>query len=232
MLAVNPHSAVTLHEMFRFYQILGIPERALVAARGGCSDPLSFVDKLNVAAAFIHIARFEEAAAAARDALKLEPDQPYVESQLCTGLARSNRAGEARMLADKFGTKKLDEIREGCLFDIAIGENRLADAQHILDGVAAKYPNIGMSATDVADNYAVAGGFDAAMKWLDRAYDDKEFALFTIPYDKAIPPAFFETPKWKEFWGRPLIKDWQAAHDRLEGEFARGGESAARTCFR
>jgi TolB-like protein len=224
MLAINPHSAITLHEMFRFYQIMGFPGRALIAARSAAElDPLSFVDKLNVAAALIHIARFDEAAAAAREALKLEPGQAYVESMLCTGYARSNRVPEARALAETFAARKLNEVRDGCLFDIAVGENRLADAQHILDGVAAKFPNIGLSASDLADNYAVAGSFDAAMTWLDRAYAAKEFALFTIPYDKAIPPAFFETPKWKEFWSRPLIKDWQAVHDRLEAEFAKGG---------
>jgi len=224
MLAINPHSAITLHEMFRFYQILGFPERALIAARSAAElDPLSFVDKLNVASALIHVARFAEAADAAQQALKLEPGQPYVESMLCTGYARSDRIAEANALARKFAARKLLEIRDGCLFDIAVGENRLADAQKILDEVAAKFPNIGFSATDLADNYAVGGGFDAAMRWLDRAYAAKEFALFTIPYDRAIPPAFFETPKWKEFWSRPLIRDWQAAHDRLEALFARGG---------
>lgn len=224
MLAINPHSAITLHEMFRFYQIMGFPERALIAARSASElDPLSFVDKLNVAAALIHLARFPEAAGAAQAALKLEPDQPYVQSQLCTGYARGGRSADARKLADQFKAKGLDEIYQGCMFDIAVGENRSADAEKILDAFAAQFPNVGMSATDIADNYAAAGIFEKAMTWLDRAYDAKEFALFTIPYDAAIAPAFFQTPKWKAFWNRPLIKDWQAAHDRLEAEFAKGG---------
>lgn len=224
MLTINPHSDIVLHEMFRYYQILGFPDRALVAARGAAElNPLSFVDKLNVAAALIHIARFDEAAIAAQQALKLQPDQPYVKSMLCTAYARSNRVAEARAIADEFSRANAKDLSEGCLFDIAVGEKRLVEAGKIMDGIAAKYPAIDFSATDLGDNYAVAGHFDKASTWLERAYADKEFALFTIPYDAAISREYFETPRWKTLWSRPRVLDWQAAHDKLAAEIAKGG---------
>ncbi len=49
MEAINPNSATVLHEMFRYYQVLGFPYRALAAARGVVKlNPLSFVDPLQL----------------------------------------------------------------------------------------------------------------------------------------------------------------------------------------
>ncbi len=224
MRAINPHSSAVLHEMFRYYQLLGFPEQALEAAQGAVQlDPLSVVDHLNVAAALNHIARFAEAADAAQSALTLQPDQLYIRAMLCTAFAHSNRVPESRAIADEFAKAKAQDAHDGCLFDIAVGENRLTDAQQIIDGIAARYPGGDYSATDLGDSYALIGANDKAAEWLERAFDKKEFALFTVPYDRVIPPAFFETPRWKALWSRPLVKEWQAAHDTLAAELDRGG---------
>lgn len=221
MRAINPHSSAVLHEMFRYYQLLGFPERALEAAQSAVQlDPLSVVDHLNVAAALNHIARFAESADAAQGALTLAPDQTYIKALLCTALAHSNRLAEAQAIAAEFAKAKAPDTRDGCLFDIALGENRLADARKLIDQIAARYSGGDYMATDLGDSYALIGDNDKAVEWLERAYDKKEFALFTIPYDKAIPPAFFETSRWKALWSKPLVKDWQAAHDALAAELA------------
>ncbi len=219
--AVNPNSAPVLHEMFRYYQLLGFPERALEAAQGAVQlDPLSVVDHLNVASALIHIVRYEEAASAAQAALTLQPNQSYVQAMLCTAYAHTGRPDEARTLVAHFSQAHDKTNTAGCTYDIAVGEKRLADARKIIDGLAAQYPNIDMAAADLGDAYAVAGDNRSAVAWLERGYDNKEFSLFTIPFDRAIPPAFFADAGWKALAQRPLFKEWQAAHDQLAAELA------------
>ena len=81
--------------------------------------------------------------------------------------------------------------------------------------LAAQYPHGDYGATDIGDDFAIAGDYSDAAQWFQRAYDQREFALYTIPYDRAIAPAFFQTPEWKALWQRQLVREWQAAHDAV-----------------
>ncbi|HEY1963186.1 MAG TPA: hypothetical protein VGG69_12260 [Rhizomicrobium sp.] len=222
MNAINPHSQAVLHEMFRYYQTLGFPEKALAAAQGAAQlNRLSVVDRLNVAAAYNHMARFAEGAKAAEDALALYPNQPFVLSMLCTGYAHSNRLDKARAILTQLSEMRETGAASSCAFDIAVGSADRKQALAVMDKLAAQFPTGDLGATDIGDNYAIAGDYAKAVKWLTRAYDVREFALFTIPYDKAIPPQFFETAGWKALWDRPLVRDWQTAHDSVAAELAR-----------
>jgi hypothetical protein len=68
----------------------------------------------------------------------------------------------------------------------------------------------------------VAGETAKAVAWLSRAYDAKEFSLFTIAFDKAIQPAFFDQAGWKALTQKPLFTDWQKAHDAVAADLAAG----------
>ena len=153
----------------------------------------------------------------------LQPDQPFIQSMLCTAYAHTQRLDDARAIAAHFSQSHDRADADGCLFDIAVGSGDFAGARKIMDKVAAQFPAGIFSACDLGAAYAVAGGFDKAVFWLERAYEGKNFVLFTIPYDKTIPPAFFETPHWKALRQRLLFKDWQVAHDKLAAELAKGG---------
>jgi tetratricopeptide (TPR) repeat protein len=224
MRAISPHSNAVLHEMFRYYQHLGFPEQALEAAEGAALlDPLSVVDHYNVTVALIHLARFGEAVPAAQAALALAPDQDFIRAVLCTAYAHAGEAGKARSIAAQF-TKAHDKPdADGCLFDIAVGEGRLSDARKINDAFAAQYPAGPMDAVSLADNLAVMGDAHAAVQWMERAYPQKEYGLFEIPFDRSIPRAVFADPGWKALMQRPLFRDWQAAHDRLAAELGVSG---------
>lgn len=221
MRAISPNSNLVQHEMFRYYQILGFPDRALEAARGAAAlDPLSVVDRLNVASAAIHVARYGEAAAAAQAALALHSNLSYVEAQLCTAYAHTGRLDDARAIQARFTKANDSDDADGCAFDIAIGEMRLDDARRIVDGMAAKFSTLDLPAADMGDNYAVAGDHPNALIWLQRGYDAKEFQVFTIGTDRAIAQSFFAEPGWKALLRQPLFKDWQAAHDKLARDLA------------
>jgi TolB-like protein/DNA-binding winged helix-turn-helix (wHTH) protein/tetratricopeptide (TPR) repeat protein len=216
MQTISPHSNAVLHEMFRYYQFLGFPEQALEAAEGASLlDPLAEVDRLNAIAALIHLARFGEAAGVAQDALNRMPDHIYLRSILCTAYAHSGEVAKARAIADQFSKAHEKADTDGCLFDIAIGEGKADVAHRINDSFAAQYPGGPMRAVDLADNYAVIGDARAAVQWLARAYDKKEFDMFQIPFDRSIPQTVLADPGWRALMQRPLFRDWRAAHDRL-----------------
>ena len=228
MKAINPYSATTLGEMFRYYQLLGFPDLALDAARGAAAlDPLSFVRRLNVAAALLRIARYPEGAAAALSALELQPKHVFMLSLLCTADAYSGRVGDARAIAAELSLSKDPDDRDGCLFDIVVAERRLADARKLNDTMAARFPGGSNQASDLAANYAEAHEFDLAATWLERGYDKKDFAIFTVQFTASIPRAFFDTDRWKKFLRRPMTVAWQQAHDRLAAELAAEGQKPA-----
>jgi TolB-like protein/tetratricopeptide (TPR) repeat protein len=222
--AISPNSSAVLHEMFRYYQFLGFPVQALEAAQGAALlDPLSEVDHLNVAAALIHLARFGEAAGVAQTALDRTPNHTYIRSILCTAYAHSGDIEKSRAIAARFSQAHDKPDADGCLFDIAVGEGNLDEARKINSAFAAQYPGGPMRAVDLADNSAVIGDARAAVQWMERAYAQKEFDLFEIPYDRAIPKAVFADSGWKALMQKPLFRDWQAAHDRLATELGVAG---------
>jgi hypothetical protein len=81
-------------------------------------------------------------------------------------------------------------------------------------------PHGDLGADDIVEVYAKADDFDNAARWLTRAYDAKDFTLFTLALTRSIPPAFFHTAGWQTLSKRPLLRDWQAAHDRLAADLA------------
>jgi TolB-like protein/DNA-binding winged helix-turn-helix (wHTH) protein/tetratricopeptide (TPR) repeat protein len=219
MRTISPHSSAVLHEMFRYYQHLGFPEQALEAAEGAALlDPLSVVDHLNATVALIHLARFGEAATVARAALDQMPNHVYIRSILCTAYAHSGAIEKARAIAGQFSKEHDEADSDGCLFDIAVGEGRLDDARKINSAFALQYPNGPMDAVSLADNFAIMGDANSAVQWMDRAYAQKEYGLFEIPFDRSIPQAVLADPGWKTLMRKPLFRDWQAAHDKLAME--------------
>jgi serine/threonine-protein kinase len=223
MQSINANSAVVLHEMFRYYQLFGFPQRALDSASGAAQlDPLSIVDRLNIVAAHIHNAEWAAAASAAEDALSMHHDQPYIQSMLCTAYAHSGRLAEARRIAEAFTAAKDAGDADGCHFDIAVGSGKRSQAVAIVDKLAAQFPNGGLGATDIGDDYAIAGAYAKALTWLNRAYDLQEFAVFTVPFDKAIAPEFLLLPQWDSFWQKPRAKSWQATHGRIAAQLVGG----------
>jgi TolB-like protein len=222
MNTINPHSQLVLHEMFRYYQALGFPEEALAAAKGAAQlNRMSIVDGLNLAVAYNHVNRFVEGAKAAEDARALYPTQPFVLAMLCTGYAHSNRLEQARAIQAQLTQMRETNAAAGCAFDIALGAGRRNEALSVITKLAAQFPSGDLGATDIADSYASAGDYASAIKWANRAYDLREFVLFTLLGDKAISRDFFETPGWKALWAKPLAREWQAAHDAVAADLSK-----------
>lgn len=219
--AINPGNYAVLHEMFRYYQLLGFPDRALAAVRSATAlDPLSFVDRYNVVAALIHNGQYADAIEAAPAALRLEPNQSEVLAMLCTADTHNDRLPDAHAIMLQLLQGRDETSRTTCEFDIDVAERRIAEARRIEETLASEFPRGDFGAADIGEFYARTGDFDKAAGWLARSYDAREFGLFTFPYTHSIPRAFFQTAAWKSLKQRPLFTDWQSAHDNLAREFA------------
>ncbi|HEY5046714.1 MAG TPA: hypothetical protein VII49_01675 [Rhizomicrobium sp.] len=221
--AINPNSNPVLHEMFRYYQLLGFPDKALEAVRGAAKlDPLSFVDRYNIVAALIHNGQFAQAVDAAHEALALEPNQTEALAMLCTADAYSNRLTDANAVLLQLSQGGDETSRSRCMFDIEVAEGRFAEAQTMVDTLASQFPHGDFSAADIGESYARSRNFDKAALWFARAYDERDFALFTIAFTRSIPAEFFKTAGWEALLQRPLFRDWQGAHDKLAADLGVG----------
>jgi TolB-like protein len=219
--AINPGNYAVLHELFRYYQLLGFPDLALSTVRSAAGlDPLSFVDRYNVMAALIHNGQYPEVIDAAPAALRLQPNQTEALAMLCTADTHSNRLPDGHAILLQLMQTSDETSRAGCEFDIDVAEGRPSEARKIVDALASQFPHGDFGAADIGQSYAEAGDFKAALAWLARSYSGREFELFTIPYTHSIPAAFFRDPQWKALLQRPLFRDWQSEHDYLAAEFA------------
>jgi TolB-like protein/tetratricopeptide (TPR) repeat protein len=222
MRAINPHSAQVLHEMFRFYQFTGFPELALDAARDAAKlDPLSIVDKLNVAAALEHNGQFGEAAKVANAALVLSPGQAYLEQILCTSAARSGDWSAARRAETTLVAAHNQAGADGCALQTKIAQGRLREARELTAKLAASFSHDGPTASEIAEDYAECGDFQSAGDWLGRAYDAKEFLIVLFAYESVVPRDFFATPQWNALMSRPLFVTWRDAHDDVASDLTR-----------
>jgi TolB-like protein len=224
MREVSPNSWAVLHELFRFYWFMGFPDVAYGAANGAAKlDPLSFVDRLNMMAFLLHNARFPEAVAAAQAGLSLQHDHSLILSMLCGAAAFNGDLKLAHATEAKLSASGSAFDTQYCRFDIAAAERRIPDATAIVDQFARDALHNGSSALDIGEQYAIIGNTAKAFTWLDLSYKRKEYELFLLPGEKIVPNAFFETPQWKAFYGRPLFDDWRKAHDTVSAELAARG---------
>jgi len=226
---VAPKSAKVLHEMFRFYEFMSFPDLALAAAtRAAYLDPLSFVDRFNIASFLLHDARFPEAIAASKAALALRPHHPIALAVLCVAAANAGQIGLAREAEKQLSSSEAaagpqsadDTSGPLCRFAIAVAEHRGGDAKRIIDRLAQTFPQSGISAFELGEKYAIAEDFKEARFWFGRSYDNKEFLLFLLPSDKIVPAAFHESQEYRDLLAEPLFRNWQAARDSLAGDLA------------
>jgi len=224
MQQISPNSAQVLHELFRFYTLMGFPDLAFASASGAAKlDPLSFVERLNMTSFLLHHARYSEAIAAANTALAMEHGEPLTLSMQCVAAAYGNVKALARSTETKLVAAGDPADLQFCRFAIAIAERRYADSRAVADQLAQSYQHGGLSAFEIGKQYAIAGDDRKAFLWFNRSYTAKEFQLFVLSGDKIMPPAFFESPAWKAFYRRPLFDDWRKAHDTIAAELVARG---------
>ena len=225
----NPNDADAHHLYAVFLNALDLHEAAVAQERRAAAlDPLAPIHRSNIAFSLHYLNRYAEAAAEYKAALTLDPNFVYALDGLCQADADMGKIDEAKkILSDRLVSIERIEGEEASTVDdcrIAI-ISRIGDLHELkrLATVAQRlYASGEMVASSVGFIYALAGDVDQAIHWYEKAYDDRDYALFFDITEPDLPAKLKADPRWAALMQRPLIKDWQAAHDRVAAELAAG----------
>lgn len=219
-----PNNAQVWHNSSIFYAYMGLPDLTVEAAKRAVElDPLSYVDRSNLAVYAIISGDFEGGLQLARDALALQPGNVDALAGMCEALAATRKFDKARQIYNQIeslsaGNERIGE-REACRFWIAAYSGDVAVARSIVEQILPGFPDNGVPAGDVSTAYRVMGENGKALEWYRRALDGHEIGALSAKYFAKGPREIFDTPEWKEARNRPDVIMWENARSRIAREF-------------
>ncbi len=207
------------------FKYLNFTDRSLAAVRASAAlDPLNFLAWANIAGGLIAAKHYDEASAAAANALALMPGQPDVLVEQCGAYAHSGRTDDARVIATQLVQSAGGKYADACRFEIDVATGQMAEA-HKMAVSLSRTADTGISGLHetIGQYYLLAGDTKTALDWFERAYEHRDLGLFSVRVDNSTPKSLFAEPRWKALWQKPLMKNWQAAHDLVAADIAKGG---------
>jgi TolB-like protein len=182
-LQLDPSNAWTLAGYSHFLMIMGKTEEGLAQGRKAAElDPYDIIVQSFYAMDLYCARRFEDAVIQARKALALQPDAPVGIGALYLSLRALKRYGEAYAIDKQFFAADFPEIWRA--FEKAYPESGYAGAWGKAADVHAKYYGKGWYAMDIADSYLQGGDKQSAVRWLEKAYEERDPNL---PYAACFP---------------------------------------------
>ena len=192
--AVSPRDVDVLAGQAAITIAVGRREDALSAIKASLAqDPLNAESLTISASAYWSLGRLDEAEEAYRRALEVRPNIAYGHYNLAILLlARADAAGALREIQQEAND---DGKREGlALVNYALGkkaESDVALAEMLREDANA-------SALGIAEVYAFRGQLDEAMRWLERAYSQRDPYLYLIKSNTMLKPLEGD-PRYKAF---------------------------------
>jgi adenylate cyclase len=207
------------------FKYLNFMDRSLAAARASAAlDPLNFIAWANIAGGLIAAKQYDDASAAAANALGLMPGQPDVLVEQCGAYAHSGRTDDARVIATQLAQSAGGKYADACRFEIDVATGEMTEAHKMADSLS-RTADTGISGLHetIGQYYLLAGDTKTALDWFERAYDHRDLGLFAVRVDGSTPKSLFSEPRWKALWQKPQMKNWQTAHDLVAADIAKGG---------
>lgn len=223
MQRLAPNSSQVWHNSSIFYAYMGLPDLALSAARRAAElDPLSFIDRSNLAHYAVYVGNTAESMKFAREAAALQPGSEPALSVMCEAAAAAGDFDEANRMLAQLTIATADDTRVGdraaCQFWIAAHSGNKAISRQIVEGAIQGYPGNGVMAGDISTGYRYLGDSDKAREWYVRALDKRELVLPMLHFANG-PTAMFGEPAWQEVRNRPEVVAWENARSRIAREF-------------
>jgi TolB-like protein/Tfp pilus assembly protein PilF len=221
---LGPNSAQVWHNSSIFYSYMGLPELAIDAAKRAAKlDPLSFIDRTNLATFAITRRRFDEALANAREGLDLQPGNLDAMSAMCEVLSAAGKFGDAKKMYSRLQLQTEPGNDAGpvtaCQFWIAAYSGDRETAAKIVEMIVAGWPQNGITAGDISTGYRFLRQDDKARMWYARALDGRELAMLQLPYFGKGPLEMFRKPDWIAVRDRPEVQAWEVARKKIAAEF-------------
>ncbi|HVZ69931.1 MAG TPA: tetratricopeptide repeat protein [Rhizomicrobium sp.] len=224
MQRLGPNNPEVWHNTSIFFAYMGLPDLTLAAAKRAVElDPLSYVDRSNLAIYSLSVGNLAEGVRYAREAVALQPGNVSGLGTLCQALSAAKQFVEANRILAQISTLASDDPRVGdraaCQFWIAAYSGNTKVARQIVDEVAPGYPGNGVPAGDLSTGYRIMGDNAKALEWYRRAYDGHELAVLPTRYFAMGSRQIFESPEWAAVRNRPEVIAWENARMRIAREF-------------
>jgi serine/threonine-protein kinase len=219
-----PNSSQVWHNSSIFYGYLGLPDLAIAAARRAADlDPLSYIDRSNLANYALAHGQAKQAVELAREASELQPGNTGGLAVLCEALSAQKSFEEANRILAQLATLTADDPKVGdrvaCQFWVAAFSGDTKTARGIVDQVAPGFPGNGVTAFDISTGYRIMGDDDKALQWYVRSIDNRELVALPAPYLAKGPRDMFALPNWIEARKRPDVIAWENARTKIGREF-------------
>lgn len=214
---LHANSAEVWHLRAIFFDYMALPQFTGPAEEKAVQlDPLSYIDRYNLALYRMLEKRYDEAARIAAEAWALQPAQPELQMlNVQIALGRKDMAAAERTLASlaaQDGENSPNTV--GARFYIDVAKKNFTQARKTVDAVAASFPASGIPATDLGTGYAMTDDMDSAIKWYRRAFELRDPLFMRVPYANPQLTKLFADPRWKALRATPEARDWEEA--RLE----------------
>jgi TolB-like protein len=183
-------------------------------------DPFSYAAWGSVTNAYFADARFEDAIAAANEALALHPDDPVTKQYQCVSLASLNRIREAKAVLGALSKSGIPvPLQTHCKFFILLHSAGPKAAIAFVDNVLSRDPADAGGPGDVGFMLSHTAALDQAMDWYERALTPEHWVFEFYP-GKTAPQTFLDNPRWIALTKRPEYQRWLAARERAKLELS------------
>jgi TolB-like protein len=205
-LELNPNSAAIVNNAAVLTQILGRREDSVLFLRRAIRlSPASPIPYINLSSRYTSLGQLDEAEAAARKALELNPDVYGAPAELAAiGLHRGDPGQALQQTAEIKREFQAHVLRSMALYDLG----RIDESDRALEMLIADYADT--RAYFIAAVYAWRDDADRAFDWLDRAIDENQNidALKTEPFFRNL----YDDPRWEQTLTRVGLSESQVRH--------------------
>lgn len=214
------------HNKGVFLSYMGLASMALPAVENAVrQDPLSYIDRYNLALFLNLVGRNDQAVRVAKEGLTIQPGSFEGQEMLCQVLAAKGDVNAARRIKTQLAAMPSPEAQRpaiACAYYVAAAEHDTTALLALAEATAKGYPGNGVGAEDLAVAYARAGDNAKAMGWMETAFEAREPQIFSMPYTNPELEGLYADPRWKAFRAKREIHDWEAARLEIAKRFQIG----------
>jgi len=214
------HTAIGAQGLAAASFAFNLPEVTDYAREWARLDPFSYTAWAHLTNGYFANARFEDAIAAANEALTLHPDDPVTKEYKCVSLASLDRIADAKAALDALTKPGVPmPLQTHCRFFITFHSAGSKAAVAFVDSVLARNPADAGDVADVGFMLSHTDAVDQAMDWYERAFTPQYWGFGFYP-GKTAPQTFLDNPRWIALTQKPQYRAWAAAREKAKAELS------------
>jgi len=205
-----PNNAEVHFNYAVFLEYFGLWEKILLELRRAVElEPLVPSYRDNLGGPLHFLGRDKEAVAEIKQVQTLDPNFLWAYADLCPLYAGMGKLNEAKQILRDRLMPHYSEDRETlyCAWIIANRQHDKRALQKFAHAAESLYARNALAASWIAYPHAMAGDNEEAMRWLEKAYDERDGNLFYVVVDPDFPAGVRHTARWHKFMQRPPFRE-------------------------